>query len=573
MFCQGTNHQLHNCTKFTEKVIEERRRYVQENKLCYSCLRPGHNAKDCRSRQTCNSCKGRHPTSLHDNNFKKQTKVTPPQNMSSDASATALNVATSQTTNTSMIVPVWVSTKTNPSNEKLVYALLDTQSDTTFIDQGVSEDLQADSYPVRLRLTTMLDKDTVLQSRRVTGLQVRSYSSANHIDLPPAYTRDSIPVNRTHIPTCDTARCWNHLVAIAKDIPPLQDCEIGLLIGYNCSRALAPREVIAGRNDEPYGIQTDLGWSIVGFSPARLDTPQTSGLCHRITVKELPPITPADALRILESDFKDTNEDSKKVSQDDILFLNKMKENIRKNSHGHYEMPLPFKERPMLPDNMLLATVRLNHMKRKLSKDQTLHKNYTDFMKEIIDRGDAEETKEDGVKGETWYLPHHGVYHSKKPGKLRVVFDCSAKYEDVCLNDNVLHGPVLINNLNGILIRFHQHPIALMRDVEKMFHVDEPDRNYLSFLCWKNGDLEREPDVFRMKVHLFGATSSPACANYGIKHLAEEHSNEYPLGAQFVMKNFYVDDGVASVANTEDAIQLATDARMLCAKGSLMNHM
>ncbi|KAK0130926.1 Beta-1,3-galactosyltransferase 2 [Merluccius polli] len=87
-----------------------------------------------------------------------------------------------------------------------------------------------------------------------------------------------------------------------------------------------------------------------------------------------------------------------------------------------------------------------------------------------------------------------------------------------------------------------------------------------------DGDLDRKPDVFRMRVHLFGATSSPACANYGLKHLAQEYSSDYPLGAQFVMKNFYVDDGVTSVVNTEDAIKLATEARMLCAKGGLRLH-
>lgn len=220
---------------------------------------------------------------------------------------------------------------------------------------------------------------------------------------------------------------------------------------------------------------------------------------------------------------------------------------MKKTSHGHYEMPLPFKERPALPDNTELAMVRLNHLKRRLSRDQTFQKHYVNFMKEIIDRGDAEETTEDDVKGETWYLPHHGVYHSKKSGKLRVVFDCSAKYQETCLNDHLLQGPDLINNLNGILLRFRQHPIALMCDVEKMihqFHVSEPDRNYLRFLWWKEGDLERKPDMFRMKVPLFGAMSSPACANYGLKHLAQEYGNQYPLGAQFVMKNFYVDDGL-----------------------------
>lgn len=46
-------------------------------------------------------------------------------------------------------------------------------------------------------------------------------------------------------------------------------------------------------------------------------------------------------------------------------------------------------------------------------------------MKEVIGGGDAEEVYDEGRHGEKWYIPHHGVYHPKKPDKL---CDCSAKY-------------------------------------------------------------------------------------------------------------------------------------------------
>ena len=82
-----------------------------------------------------------------------------------------------------MVLPVWVSSKNNPTVEKLVYALLDTQSDTTFIDQGVSDSLDADKCPVKLKLTTMSGKDTVIRSESVSGLLVRGYSSAFQVIL------------------------------------------------------------------------------------------------------------------------------------------------------------------------------------------------------------------------------------------------------------------------------------------------------------------------------------------------------------------------------------------------------
>lgn len=180
MFCQNNKHQLHKCAKFTVIDLEERRKYVQGKKL-YGCLHPGYRAKDCCYCHTCNSCKGRHPTCLHDDNYVKQAKTThpldQPQSVPASTAAMALNVVTGQPTCTSMIMPVWVSIKNNPKNEKLVYTVLDTQSNATFIDQAVSGALQADTRPVKLRLTTMIDKNTVLKSNRVTGFQVKSYQS------------------------------------------------------------------------------------------------------------------------------------------------------------------------------------------------------------------------------------------------------------------------------------------------------------------------------------------------------------------------------------------------------------
>lgn len=85
-------------------------------------------------------------------------------------------------------------------------------------------------------------------------------------------------------------------------------------------------------------------------------------MCNRISVKELPPVTPADAIKFLQSDVKDANDDGKSVPQDDILFLDKVKEGIQKNAHGHYEMPLTFKERPHLQKKKQSAIVRLSHI-------------------------------------------------------------------------------------------------------------------------------------------------------------------------------------------------------------------
>lgn len=205
ILCQDAKHQLHACFKFTEMSLGERRKYVKEQKLCYGCLKTGHSTKDCRHRHFCDTCKGRHPTSLHDNNYVRKRSSTEVGSSQSPA-ATSLSVIAEGSFSTSMVIPVWVSSKNNPTAEKLVYALLDSQSDTTFIDQEVSEGLDADKLPVKLKLTTMSGKDTVIASESVSGLRVRGYSSAIQVNLPVTYTKDSIPINRSHIPTCETAK-------------------------------------------------------------------------------------------------------------------------------------------------------------------------------------------------------------------------------------------------------------------------------------------------------------------------------------------------------------------------------
>ncbi|KAL6479012.1 hypothetical protein MHYP_G00124450 [Metynnis hypsauchen] len=197
------------------------------------------------------------------------------------------------------------------------------------------------------------------------------------------------------------------------------------------------------------------------------------------------------------------------------------------------------------------------------------------ISEEIISKGDAELTPVTPEGDTVWYIPHHGVYHPKKPDKLRVLFDCSAKYRGISLNDTLLTGPDLINSLVGVLCRFRKERVAVICDIERMFHqfsVTPEVRNYLKFLWWNGGDLDREPQEYRMAVHLFGAALSPGCANFGLKYLARQHKADYPSASAFIEKNFYVDDGLTSVPSIEAATKLITESQKLCKRGGLRLH-
>ena len=574
-FCRKTDHQLDACPKFKTETLEKRLRFVKENKLCFGCLSKGHMSSDCRKKLTCSSCNKKHPTCLHQE--RRETRKTEERRVDCESSnvpkPTSCN-CTSQgaSSSASMIVPVWLSSSKRPEAEVLVYAILDTQSDSTFVLKETCDELDADKQPTKLRLSTITSQESVVDSQRVSGLQVRGYNSDLKIPIPVAYTSTSIPADEDHIPTTTTAKNWSHLRPIEDKMLDLLDCNVGLLVGYDCSQALTPREVISGESNEPYAIKTDLGWSIVGGGQAR----SGRSFCQRVAVRELPAVTMNDIIRILESDFKESKNDMK-TSQEDLQFLKIMEEGIRKTENGHCEMPLPFKERPLLPDNSSMAMTRLEHLKRKFPKDSKYKEDYIKFMNEVFSRGDAEEApvlaQNDRVK---WYIPHHGVYHPKK-NKIRVVFDCSARFKGTSLNDHLLSGPDLTNNLKGVLCRFRRYPYAITCDVEKMFHqfvVSETDRDYLRFLWWPNGDIKQEPKEYRMKVHLFGATSSPGCASYGFKYIANEEKEAYPLAARrfITHDDFYVDEALASVESAEQAKDLIRGAREICKKGSLRLH-
>lgn len=84
-----------------------------------------------------------------------------------------------------------------------------------------------------------------------------------------------------------------------------------------------------------------------------------------------------------------------------------------------------------------------------------------------------------------------------------------------------MSGPDLTNGLLGVLLRFRQQPIAVMADIQRMFYcfkVKEKHRDYLRFLWHKDNDVEKEIIEFRMCVHVFGNSPSPAVATYGLRH-------------------------------------------------------
>lgn len=245
--------------------------------------------------------------------------------------------------------------------------------------------------------------------------------------------------------------------------------------------------MLSGEEGQPFAQKSILGWSIIGYNNLAIDLEDEVGVSHLIVKKQVLPaaepacrlksevcyvcrskvkeiISPADIVKVFESDFAERVEGEDTMSQEDMMFLSKLEGGIRQKQDGYYEMPLPFKgNRPALPDNKACAEHRLNSLKKRFKRDEGYYKDYRAFMSDIIARGDAVKVPESELSNQpAWYIPHHGVYHPHKPGKIRVVFDCAARFQGTCLNEHLLTGPDLTNTLVGVLCRFRKGQVAVM---------------------------------------------------------------------------------------------------------------
>ena len=171
------------------------------------------------------------------------------------------------------------------------------------------------------------------------------------------------------------------------------------------------------------------------------------------------------------------------ISRDDPKFMNIVEDLVVQCADDHYQVSLPLRHRNVkMPVNRSQAERSASSLKRKLSNDTKLREDYVAFLEEVIRAGYAEKIPQNVLHrsdGKVWFIPHHGVYHCKKPDKIGVVVNCSAQFRGTSLNNELFQGPDLTNSLLGVLIRFCQEPVAIVADVQSVFlqvRVPEEDQ-------------------------------------------------------------------------------------------------
>ncbi|XP_033119843.1 uncharacterized protein LOC117119135 [Anneissia japonica] len=607
------SHPLRECRAFREKSIDERRSILRDLKICHKCLASTtHISKNCKTDVRCIECESdRHLAALHIGPTKTpdrdpahggERRVTKTEAVTANCTEVCGEQVYGKSCSKICLVRLYVSNR--PEHSIKAYAVLDDQSNRSLARTELFEKLGLEGSNEPYTLRTCAGTKSIA-GRRATGIVIESLNGRITLPAPTIIECNAIPDCRAEIPTPDAIKYHPHLQSLADQIPPLDpDADILILLGRDLPQVHKIREVRNGPNNAPWAQRLDLGWVVVGdvclgtaHRSMEVETYRTTILengrptyfepCDNcIMIKESPvgrikhqgnvvPIAD-DSLgaRLFECS---RNDNKVGMSMEDKAFIKIMDKTVCQNEVGNWVAPLPFRyPTTNLPNNKVQAENRLKSLIRSLDRKPIVKEHYLSFMEKVLSNQHAEVAPPIEPSAQRWYLPHFGVYHPRKPGKIRVVFDSSAEFKGISLNKTLLSGPDLTNTLLGVLLRFRQDSIAFMADVEQMFHsflVREDHRDFLRFLWFRDNNPDGDVIEYRMRVHIFGNSPSPAVATFGLRRTAEVGEIEFGADAKsFVDKNFYVDDGLKSLPTDSEAIDLLQRTQTMLSKANLRLH-
>ncbi|GFY04667.1 integrase catalytic domain-containing protein [Trichonephila clavipes] len=148
--------------------------------------------------------------------------------------------------------------------------------------------------------------------------------------------------------------------------------------------------------------------------------------------------------------------------------------------------------------------------------------------------GHMEEVVEDEDSAIVYYLPHHGLYRQEsKTTPLRVVFNASSiTTSGESLNSLQLNGGFIQRDLFSILLNLSARKFA-----DK---IDSPVK------------------IFRLTTVTYGTKSAPYLATRSLKQLAIDEGDKYPLAAEVIMSDVYMDDLLTGADDLESGRKLVS---------------
>lgn len=558
-FC-SKDHLIYNCDLFLNLPIEKRIQETKSHKLCINCLRSNHLSNQCKS-SLCKKCGKRHNTLLHLNSH-SPTMITP-----SSSNSTTIANHSYPANNQNQILLSTAMVNIFDKNEELhqCRALLDSGSQSCFITERLVEKLGLNKIPVQIPVSGI--NQSTAHVNHIVQVKIKSRYNAYQANLDCLVLKkitENLPIisfNKNNVNIPKNIKLADPEFNITSNI----DILIGVEIFYH----LLCVGQIKTSTTQPCFQKTHFGWILSGsVAPSKKYVNATQ--CSLSINK--------NSLESQLTKFWHIEEYSPKAiyTQEEEICENIFKNTFRRNAEGRFIVQLPLKQNILrkIGYSRDQALKRFYTLENKLNKQPELMKQYSEFINEYQLLGHMKESDENNSTinddQPCFYLPHHAVIkQTSLTTKLRVVFDGSAKSTSgFSINDALMVGPVLQQDLFSIVLRFRTHRYVLTADIAKMYRqvlVDE-SHTRLQRILWRNNVNEAVKSYDLLTV-TYGTASASFLAIRAMHQLAEDERDNYPLGSAITIRDFYVDDLLTGANTIAKAALIRDEVNAMLKKG------
>ncbi|CAG7786272.1 unnamed protein product, partial [Allacma fusca] len=403
-------------------------------------------------------------------------------------------------------------------------ALIDNCSDDCFIEESLVKKLN-------------LKKQTLPHHQNIEALEGKLVATATEsvqLELSSLY-HPQIQINLTALvikkiggryprESLDASN-WNHIPKIGLADPHFNESTpVNILLSTDIHYRIIRSGLLRGNENDPVSQESIFGW-LVGGGTATSNP--TKSICN---LTDLSLETQIQQFWKLEDCSNEVN----RLTPQELNCEDHYNRTTTVLPDGTFEVQLPFHaDKLSLGNSKFMATKRFHSLEMKFSRNSDLKVQYTKAIHELLADGHLEEVPRSEFNipdDEVYYLPHHPVMKESSTTKLRIVFDASAKTSSgVSLNEQLLVGPVLQDDLTSILIRWRYWLVPFKADVKQMYlyiSMHSPHRNFQRIL-WRDHP-QQQVKMFRLKKVTFGVASSPYQAIKTLQTLAMKQRHKYP---------------------------------------------
>ena len=546
--CRGNDHCLWKCPQFLKSSFVERKRICRQFFLCFNCLSTGHSVADCSTSSRCRHCQGKHHTLLHVNNQNSGATSAKPGTFDSSgeiASNASMSLPCVETNTRVLLQSCKAHAKGPRGNREVIRVLFDSCSNYSFVRKSTAERLQLSEQNTLPLTVHTFGCNVVQRNFPVCSINLSPLVGGPSKVIDVVVTDHLVHPIQGH--QIDLSR-YQHLksLSIPEDYSSYSPMGIDVLIGANHYHDFVLHKLKRGSRNEPIAVKTVLGWTLHG--------PYSD--LHHLPQKPDPSI----------SLFCDIRSASRPSLSDDLEKLWALEAiNIPYEPDAEWVEPrfkkdristrLPWKasERPLSNEAVVMQRQVKTDSRLNPSQKEKLH-TYFDELKElkIIEPCSEKDPKQ------SWYLPHHCVWHKK----LRVVFDGS--FGRPSLNEHLMTGPNLLTVIPICLTSYRLFEFPVVADIEKAFlqiDIEEQERDFLRFF------IDRH--AFRFCRVPFGLSCSPALLNSGLKLLYDSSEEHFPETTNRLRHCTYVDDVVTSFPDKNSLLEFKSQSIELFSQASM----